>query len=309
MTPTTPTTMAHPRVAVIGVGAMGSRIAANLLAAGYPVIVTNRSPGPVERLTAEGARAAQTPAEAAAHADALMVTVSDDIAAREVWHHPANGIFAGARRNLLSIEASTLSPACIRDLAARAHRHGLRFLEAPMIGSRPQVEARALIHLTAGSPEVHADARPILTASATRLHHIGAEHGSAATLKLIVNALMASQVATIAELLALAGRVGLDSASTTAVLASLPVTSPAAARAIDLIAASDFSPNFPVRLVTKDLGYLTAIAEDCSGHAPMTRAALAGYHQTSAAGHDNWDLTAIATIHEHDATGSRLGHH
>lgn len=284
-----------PTVAVVGLGAMGSRLALNLLAGGYPVTVANRSAGPVEELARAGASAAESPACAAARASIVLVTVTDDTAASAVWLDPRTGVLAGAPRGTLAIEASTLSPGRIRELAAAAGRAGLRFLEAPMIGSRPQAEARTLVHLAGGPPEVAAAANDVLRVSAARIHHAGG-YGAAATLKLIVNALLATQVATIAELTGVARRAGLDLTGSAQLLTGLPVTSPAAARALSVMASGDFSPNFPVRLVVKDLRYVTTVAEQLGGQAPMARAALAGYEQAGAAGHAGQDLHAIAAL-------------
>ncbi|WP_207957817.1 NAD(P)-dependent oxidoreductase [Streptomyces sp. YIM 98790] len=285
-----------PRVAVIGLGAMGARLARNLCAGGYPVVVANRSPEPVRELAAAGASAAPCPAEAAARADVVLVVVSDDRASESVWLDRGTGVLAGAAPGTLAIEAGTLSPGWIRRLAAAAGRRGIRFLEAPMVGSRPQAEARALVHLVGGPAGVLADARGVLENSAAGIHHVG-DHGTAAVLKLIVNASLGTQVAAMAELLGIARRAGLDPAETVRVLTGLPVTSPAAARAADAMTAGDFAPRFPVRLAAKDLGYLTALAGELGGDAPLTRAALAGYERAGAVGHGDDDLTAVAALH------------
>ena len=275
---------------------MGSRLAHNLLADGYPVTISNRSPGPVDPLARAGATVAATPAQAAAQADIVLVAVADDSAAEAVWFDRHEGILAGAPPGTLAIEASTLSPDLVRRLAAEADRAGLRFLEAPMIGSRPQVEARALVHLAGGPPDLLFAANDLLRVSAAHLHHVGG-YGAAAALKLIVNALLATQVATIAELVSVARRAGLDPAVSAHVLTTLPVTSPAGARAINVISTGDYSPNFPVRLAAKDLRYLTALAEQVGAEAPMARTALAGYEQASAIGRADDDLHAIATLY------------
>ena len=226
----------------------------------------------------------------------MLVTVTDDTAASAVWLDPRTGVLAGAPRGTLAIEASTLTPGQVRDLAAAAGRAGLRFLEAPMIGSRPQAEARTLVHLACGPSEIAAAAREVLRVSAARIHHAGG-YGAAATLKLIVNALLATQVATIAELSGIARRAGLDLAGSAQLLTGLPVTSPAAARALSIMASGDFSPNFPVRLVAKDLRYITAVAGQLGGQAPMALAALAGDERASVAGDACEDLHAIAALY------------
>jgi 3-hydroxyisobutyrate dehydrogenase len=275
---------------------MGSGLARNLCASGHQVIVANRSPEPVQQLVAGGATAADSPAQAADRADVVLVAVSDDDASESVWLDPSTGILAGAQRGSLAVEVSTLSPGWIQKLATAADQGGLRFLEAPMIGSRPQVEARALIHLVGGTAEVLGDARGVLEDSAARIHHVGG-HGTAATMKLIVNASFAIQVAAMAELLGLVRRTGLDPAEAAGFLTELPVTSPVAARAINTMIAGDFAPNFPVRLVAKDLRYLAALAEGLGGETPMTHTALDRYQQAALGEHAEEDLTALAAIY------------
>ncbi|MFC4128269.1 NAD(P)-dependent oxidoreductase [Nocardia rhizosphaerae] len=282
-----------PRVAVVGLGAMGSRLAHNLCARGYSVRVANRSPEPVQRLVAAGATAAGSPAEAAAKADVVLVAVRDDAASEQVWLDPATGIAAAAAPGTTAVELSTLSPGWIRRLAAAADAAGLRFLEAPMIGSRPQAEAGALVHLAGGPADVLTDVRAVLEVSASRIHHVGA-YGAAATLKLIVNASLATQVATAAELLRVLRSTDLDHGESLRILTELPVTSPALARAIGVMSTGDFSPNFPVHLVAKDLDYLAALAEDVGVQTPMARTALDGYRRAESNGLGAADLTAIA---------------
>lgn len=279
-------------VAVIGLGAMGARLAANLLADGYQVAVSNRTTAAAAPLLEAGATLAASPGLAAAAADVVLVAVRDDQASRQVWTDP-DGVLQGLRPGAVGVECSTVSPAWVRELAGVAGTAGAGFLEAPMIGSRPQAEARALVHLI-GGPEAYAtEVAEVLGVSSARLHHCGPV-GSAATVKLLVNALLATQVATIAELLGVAQRSGLDVDATLDLLTSLPVTSPAAARAGGSMARRTFSPNFPVELVAKDLRYLTELAGQLRGDVPMTSSALAGYRGLADSGHGQDDLTAIA---------------
>jgi 3-hydroxyisobutyrate dehydrogenase len=283
-------------VAVIGLGAMGSRLAANLLADGYAVTVFNRSPAAAEPLAAAGAVVAATPREALSGVAVALVAVADDAASRAVWLDPADGVLAGAGKGVVAVEASTVSPAWACELAEAAEQAAVAFLEAPMVGSLPQLEARALVHLVSGAPEPLERARPVLAASAGRIEHVGGP-GEAATLKLIVNALLATQLATLAELLAVARGAGLDAAATAELLASLPVASPALAGASKRMVAGAFAPNFPVRLVEKDLRYLVALGEQGGGATPMARGALAGFAGVRAAGHGDEDIVAIATAY------------
>lgn len=280
----------RPRVAVVGLGAMGSRLATNLISDGYPVVVFNRTASAAKALVAEGARLAGSPREAASQADVVLVAVRDDQASRAVWTDPAGGVLAGLGVTATAIECSTLSPGWVRELGAQA---GAAFLEAPMIGTRPQVEARALVHLVGGTLATLDRVRAVLAVSSARVHHTG-DVGTAATLKLIVNALLATQVVTIAELLGVAQRSGLVVTDTLELLTGMPVTSPAAARAGGAMTLGAFSPNFPVDLVAKDLRYLAEHTVATEGQAPMSRAAQAQFDQLSGEGHGEEDIVAVA---------------
>ena len=280
-------------VAVVGLGAMGARLAANLLADGRQVVVTNRTASASDALAASGAVVAGSPREAAAQADVVLVAVRDDEASRAVWTDADEGLLGGLRSGGVAVECSTVSPGWVRQLAGLADAAGARFLEAPMIGSRPQAEAKALVHLVGGPAAVLDDVRDVLDVSSARVHHCG-EVGTAATLKLVVNALLATQVATVAELLGVAERAGLVPDATLELLTSLPVTSPAVARAGGAMLRQAFAPNFPVDLVAKDLRYLSELAALLGGAVPMSESALAGFRDVSAAGHGGDDLTAIA---------------
>jgi 3-hydroxyisobutyrate dehydrogenase len=284
-----------PRVAVLGLGAMGSRLAWNLLAAAVPVTVFNRTAGAADMLVSAGARRASTPRAAAAGAGVVLACVTDDDASAAVWLHPQSGALGAAEPGATAVECSTVSPDWVRTLASAAGDAGVTFLEAPLIGSRPQADARRLGMLVGGDAQALAAVRPILATSASTVRHVGG-YGAAAVLKLVVNALLATQVVTVAELLAVAGGHGLDAGTVLDVLAELPVTSPAAARAGRAIASGDVAPNFPVRLVGKDLRYLLELAGGPGAGAPMSTAALNAYLTAQDRGRGEEDLTAVAHV-------------
>jgi 3-hydroxyisobutyrate dehydrogenase len=174
-----------------------------------------------------------------------------------------------------------------------------------MIGSRPQVRAGALVHLLAGEGDAVDRVDPVLAASAPTRHRLGPHPGSAATTKLIVNALLATQVAGLAELLHLARAADLDPGRTMEILAGLPVTSPAAARAGAVVLGGDFTPNFPVDLAAKDLRYLDATARAAGAAVPVARAVRARFDAARADGLGGLDLTAVArSVAALDGTGS-----
>lgn len=288
----------RPTVAVVGLGAMGARLARNLLHDGYPVVVANRSPAAADPLVAAGADLVTSPKDAARQADVVLVAVTDDSASKQVWTDGETGLLQGAGTGQVVVECSTLSPGWVTELAGTAATAGLRFVEAPMVGSRAQVEGRTLVHLVGGEESVLTHIRDVLAVSAPTIHHCGPV-GSAATTKLVVNALLAIQVAAAAELLGVAEKSGLSPADTLALLATLPVASPAFTRTAGLMLSGSFAPQFTTDLVAKDLRYLAAAAGDAGTDVPLARAALAGYAATAAGGHGAEDLTSIARLFLH----------
>ncbi len=255
--------------AFLGRGAMGSRMAANLIAAGHDLVVWNRTGAVATDFAAEhGATAAGTPSGAAEQADVVISMVADDAAARSVWLDPVDGALGAMRDGAIAIESSTLTPDATRQLAAEAAEAGVTFVEAPVVGSRPQADAGALLHLVGGDAAAVEAARSTIEVNAGSVVHVG-EVGQAATVKLAINGLFAAQVAAYSETVGLLERSGLDTPMITDLLAALPITSPGLARVLGLIASGDHAPNFPIRLVAKDLGYLASAAASLDHELPV----------------------------------------
>jgi len=141
------------KVAFLDLGAMGSRMAANLLKAGHTVTVWNRSPAAAEALVASGARKASSPKEAAKGADFVFAIVRDDDASQNVWLDSANGALAGMHPGAVAIESSTLTPEWIRELSEHFRAKGISLLDAPVSGSRPQAESAQLVYLIGAMPK------------------------------------------------------------------------------------------------------------------------------------------------------------
>lgn len=273
------------RIAVLGLGAMGSRVAARLLDAGRPVAVWNRSPAAAQELEARGATLADDPAAAAAGAAAVLVCVRDDEASTAVWAALRSGLGDGA----LAIELSTISPAQARRLAAEL---GDRFVESPMVGSRPQIEAGQLQLLIGAEPATLERARELLEQVAGGVHHIG-RPGDAAVMKLVVNGLLAVQMAALGELLDVVRGAGLEERAAAELLAALPVSSPAVARSVDRIVGRQTAPAFPLELVAKDVGYLLGEAGD-PARAPVFTAVQEALAGRLADGQGELDLVTLA---------------
>jgi 3-hydroxyisobutyrate dehydrogenase len=279
------------RIAFLGLGAMGRRMVLRLVSAGHEVVAWSRSGLPAE-LAGVGLAKATTPREAAAAADVVIAMVTDDDASCDVWTRPHDGALAGLRTDALAIETSTLRPAWTTALAAKVGARGGRFLEAPVVGSRPQADAGALVFLGGGAASDLDQARSVLLAMGSAVHHVGPV-GAAAHAKLLVNALFGVQVALVGELLGFARRAGLAESLLVELLGSLPVTSPAAKAALAAMAAGRFEPQFPIALVAKDFGYAVAAAEALAAPLPITQRAGELFARAAATELGAENITAI----------------
>ncbi len=195
-------------IALLGTGTMGAGMAANLLKAGFPLTVYNRTRSKAEPLAAHGARIADTPAAAVKGARVILSMLSDDNASREAWTGPS-GALAAAEPNAILVECSTASPAWISELADLAKARGLELLDAPVTGSRIQAEGGQLTFLVGGSETTLAAIRAPLEAMSKQIIHLGPVT-SGAKMKLLNNFLCGVQVASLAEGLAWLERSGLD---------------------------------------------------------------------------------------------------
>jgi 3-hydroxyisobutyrate dehydrogenase len=289
------------RVAVLGLGAMGARMSARLVAAGVETHVYNRSPQAARALASAGAHAADSPRAAAERADVVIAVVSDDEASRAVWLSEKGGALHGLRRGAVAVESSTLSPAWVRQLAAAVERREAPFLDAPVVGSRPQAEAGDLRFLVGGSTSALRSVRPVLERLGSAVHHVGPV-GSGATMKLVVNALLGVEAAALAEALSLAERAGVDAAVAADVLGATPVASPAMKRFAGLIRSGDFAPNFPLRLAEKDLRYAERLALESGVRLETVRVAHALASRAVASGLGDLDLAALGRVLEDGAS-------
>jgi 3-hydroxyisobutyrate dehydrogenase len=281
-------------VSILGLGAMGSRIAARIADAGHDVTVWNRSPDAAHQLAASTpVHIAPTARHAVATAEVAISMVTDDDASRSLWLDPDGGILAAMPTGSIAIEASTITPSLAVELATAATTARVGFLEAPVVGSRPQAEAGALFVLVGGDESVLDGARPVIDTYAGAIKAVGAP-GQAATMKLAINGLFGIQVAAYAEIFGLLTGTGMEPEAVAAMLSNLPITSPGLQRILGLFASRDFAPNFPVALVAKDFRYLQELATSAGAEAPITGAAATVYTSASdeVAG---LDIAGIAT--------------
>ena len=282
-------------IAVLGLGAMGARMARRLIDAGHDVAVYNRSPERAAALVEAGARLAPTPRAAAEGRAFVIACVRDDDAARAVWTDPEIGALPAMGAGAIAIESSTLTPACARGLAAAAYEQGVALLDAPVAGSRPQAEAGKLIYMVGGEAAALEQARPVLETLGGAVHYCG-ESGSGAVLKLLVNALFGVQIAAVAELLALADKSGVPAAKALEILGAMPVTSPAAKGVGGLMIAGKLAPMFPIDLVAKDFRYVENAAAAANTAVPTASAVRAVYERAIDDGHGDLNIAGVCKL-------------
>ena len=209
--------MARERVGFIGLGIMGSRMAANLAAAGYELTVWNRTAATAEAFATEhGVSVAATPAELAAVSDVVIKIVVDGEQVEEILFGE-QGIVPGARAGMLCIDMSTISPEMTRSLGERLGEHGIAFVDAPVTGSSPGAEAGTLTIMAGGTEADLQRADPIFAVLGAKTVHCGAL-GQGQTIKVITNAIAASNAAVLAQALVVARGAGVDLAALTEVI-------------------------------------------------------------------------------------------
>jgi 3-hydroxyisobutyrate dehydrogenase len=245
--------MAKHKIAVLGLGIMGGGMARRLLSSGFPVYAYNRTRDRAAVLEKAGAIITESPREAASRAEIVISMVADDQASRHVWLGEA-GALAGAAKGSLLIESSTVSVAWVRELGAIAAERGCDFVDAPVTGTKPHAQSGELFYMVGGSESAFARAREVLSVLGREVLHMGPT-GSGALIKLINNFVCGVQAASFAEALALVGASGIDREKCVAVLSNSALASPLIKRMVTSMAANDYTPNFPLKLMTKDIGY------------------------------------------------------
>ena len=278
-------------VAFLGLGLMGSGMARRLIGAGFAVTVYNRNAEKAAPLAAAGARVAATPRAAAAGAGIIISMVADDGASRSLWLGE-NGALAGAQPGTVCIECSTVTVGWIHELAGAVKAAGGALLDAPVTGSKNNAAAGELNFLVGGDPFVLEQARPVLAVMSKSIAHLGPT-GSGAMIKLINNFVCGVQVAALAEALTMIERSGLERARALEVLTNGAPGSPLVKIVSARMSASDFTPNFHLHLLAKDLVYAIHEGAKLGVELVTGAAALRDFQNGLAAGLAHQDMSAV----------------
>jgi 2-hydroxy-3-oxopropionate reductase len=292
------------RVGFIGLGTMGKPMARNLIKAGYPLTVHNRSRGAVEELGKEGARTATLPKEVAANSD-IIITVLPDSPDVEGVVNGEQGIFEGARPGMLLIDMSTISPVVARRLAGDAQTRGMDMLDAPISGGEVGAINGTLSIMVGGKKDAFDRALPLFQAMGKNIVHIG-EAGAGQVTKAANQIVVALTIEAISEALVLAEKAGVDPAKVRQAL----LGGFAQSRILDVhgqrILDRNFKPGFRTNLHFKDLGIALATGKEYKVPLPATAHVHQMLNALLASGKGDLDHSVLFTLIEELAKGKAL---
>jgi 3-hydroxyisobutyrate dehydrogenase-like beta-hydroxyacid dehydrogenase len=283
-------------VAVIGLGRMGLPIARNLLRAGFPVTVYNRTRARAEELLGAGAAWADSPAEAARESRIVITMLADDAALAAVALD-SGGLVAAMKRDAVHVGMSTVEPGTSRRLAEAHRGQGSHYVAAPVFGRPEMAEQAKLWVIAAGPPAAVEAARPALQALGRGLSIVGEDPGRANLLKLAGNFLLAAMVEGLGEALALVEKAGIDRLDALRTLNEALFASPVYQTNGERMCRGAFSPaGFQMTLGLKDVRLVLEAADQLE--VPMPLAALAHDHLLAgvARGRGQLDWTAMSEI-------------
>jgi 3-hydroxyisobutyrate dehydrogenase len=286
------TEAARERIGFLGLGIMGSRMAANVARAGFPLSVWTHTPGKAERWAAEhDASALATPAEVAGRSDIVISMVVDGAQVASVLLGEG-GVIEAADPRLLCVDMSTIAPPDTRRIGEALGERGVQLLDAPVTGSSPRAEDGSLTIMAGGAAVDFARAQPLLETMGKLIVHVG-ELGQGETLKLINNAVGAANAAAVAEALLLAHASGIDLDAFVEVLSSGSGGSTQLTLKSSAMREHDFTPLFKTAHMLKDVRLCLEQAQSVGVPFPAAAHARDLLTATMARGHAEQDYAAI----------------
>ena len=280
-----------PRVGFVGLGKMGLPMCHNLIEAGYPLVVYNRTPVKAEPLVALGATVAASPAALAPSCD-VIVACLDTVAASESVFLGPGGAVAHARRGALLIDHSTITPALAVRIAVAARAQGMEFLDAPLSGGPEGAEKGTLAIMVGGTAAAFERGLPVMRAYGQTIRRMG-EAGSGTHAKLVNQLLTFVHGAAAAEAIALAQRTGLDLDALAEVLRSSFGHSRMLDRTLARVQAGNYEAGAALTLYDKDMQIVSEVGEEHHLPLPVTEAARSILREALRAGLGTHDIAAL----------------
>ena len=280
------------RVGFAGLGTMGAAMAANLLRAGFPLTVWNRTAGRAEPLRSAGAGVAATPRELAAATDVVVCCLSDTPDVEAVLFS-SDGLAAGGRTGSLIVDCSTISPSATRGFGARLAEHGIGFVDAPVSGGSEGAQRGTLTIMVGGEDAAVERAQPVLAAMGSTITHMGPVGTGQAT-KAVNQVIISGTYLGVAEGLVLAMQAGLDVQKVVTALSGGAAQSWVLANRSGRMIQNDYPLGFKIALHRKDLGIALDMAREVGAALPVTGLTAEIENGLVRRGHGDDDISAVA---------------
>ncbi|WP_367618588.1 NAD(P)-binding domain-containing protein [Paenibacillus andongensis] len=284
------------RIGFIGLGTMGKPMAANLIQKGFMVTVYNRTAEKADELAHLGAEVGLSPAEVARSSDVLITMLSNDASLLETFYSE-QGILSGIHPALTIIDSSTVSPQTSQKLAEELAAHFVDFLDAPVTGSKPAAEAGTLTFMVGGSQEVFDEHQDVFLALGTKALYLGPS-GSGSFAKLAHNTMVGINLAGLAEGLSIAVKAGVNPAQFLEIVRSGGANSKMVELKGDKIIDRDFSNQFSLKLMLKDLQLAQEISGKFQLPTPMLQSAANLFQIGLSKGLGEEDLSSVIQCYE-----------
>ena len=279
------------KIGFIGLGIMGSRMAMNLLQAGYDLKVYNRTKSKAEDLLENGATWANSASETAANVDILFTMLEKPQVVEELAAGH-KGFLNSMQKNSLWIDSSTVNPTFSKKMASLAKEKEIRFMDAPVSGSKKPAEDAELLFLCGGDKEDFDKIKPILLKMGKDAIHVG-EAGKGSALKIMINQLLGQSILAFSESLNLGMAMGIDKKTGLDILLKTPVTAPILEAFRSRIENDDYEANFPLKHLQKDLHLFTETAYELGEPSPLTSSAKEVYGLAKNKNMADLDFTAV----------------
>jgi 3-hydroxyisobutyrate dehydrogenase-like beta-hydroxyacid dehydrogenase len=284
------------KVGFIGLGTMGKPMAINLLKKGFAVTVYNRTADKAAEVTALGAVAVSTPAEAAQEADVIITMLSNDAVVLEVLLG-RSGILGSLSAGQTVIDCSTVSPETSRQLHEALLERAVDFLDAPVTGSKPGAENGTLVFMVGGSYATTDKLRPVFEAMGTKIVYMGPS-GSGSSAKLAHNTIAAVNLLGFIEGLSMATKAGLDPERFVEIVLAGGASSKQAELKGSKIVNRDFTNQFSLQLMLKDLLLAGNLSDSYQLPLPLQKAATGLFQMGLSKGLGDHDMSAVVQCYE-----------
>jgi 3-hydroxyisobutyrate dehydrogenase len=297
-----PITQENNRLGFVGIGYMGRPIARRLLESGFKLTVYDRDQSRAEELIQFGGNVAQSVSELSSSCSVVLSCLPSDEAVLHIYKGPG-GVFANAHPGSRVIDLSTVYPETSQELSRLGSEHGIEVLDVTISGSTPAAERGLLALFGGGNKECFDSAESIFRVISQKHFYLGPS-GSGATMKLVVNTLLGVGMQAIAEAVALGEKAGLDRNRLMNVLSQTAVVAPAHLGKLQSAMKSDYSPQFPIRLMNKDFGLILNLAAAVGARMPAAGAAFEINARQSDEGAEQDFSAVILQMEKHVHLGS-----